>query len=392
MSAAICAIVPTRNRAKLARNAVRSLLDQDVPVEICLSDNSASPDRLRRFCAGRSGLHYLRPPAELSMPEHWDWAIRQAMEQSAATHFTVHYDRKFTKPDEIGRLAAFASSWPDRLISFPVDHIGDQPPPLRLWQPPWTGRLFSIGTARVAGLLAAGQVTDIAHALPILSNCLVPRSILQRIVDRFGDVCSSTGPDSAFMARFLALDDLYLHYDRPIGILYGSRRSNGLGYLRGKGGDFADYVKMFGGRPWLDAAPLPGVNLGQNMLYHEYELVRRLTGDRLPPLDPGSVLDDLGAQLRWVEDEKRKRNLRAVLREAGWTGGDPPPLHRRSWREVRDQMICRYHMKRHGFVPPTITGFAFLSDRRALKYALAFPRQRQEGWEHLALLRPEAAG
>jgi hypothetical protein len=31
-----------------------------------------------------------------------------------------------------------------------------------------------------------------------------------------------------------------------------------------------------------------------------------------------------------------------------------------------------------------------MSDRRALKYALAYPRQRQEGWEHLALLRPAA--
>src|SRR6202012_2141730 len=118
--------------------------------------------------------------------------------------------------------------------------------------------------------------------------------------DRFGTVCESTAPDGAFMCRFFTIGDAdYLHYDRPLGILYSSRRSNGLGYLRGKGGDFADFVKMAGDGPWPDAAPVPGMNLGNNMLYREYELVRRATGDALPPFDLPRVLEDLGRELRW---------------------------------------------------------------------------------------------
>src|SRR5436853_9283 len=253
------AVTPTRNRADLAIGAARSLLAQDVPIDIFLCDNSSSPDALGDYCRGEPRVHYLRPPSEASMPENWDFAVRSAMERSAATHFTIHYDRKISKPGFASRLAHLAGRWPDELLSFPSDFITDQPPPLRVWQPPWTGLPFSIDTRHVAGLLAQGHVSSISHALPVLSNCLVPRAMLGEVVGNFGDVCNSSGPDSAFMWRFFALRDRYIHFDRPVGIFYASHRSTGLGYLRGRGGDFADYVKTFGDKPWLDAAPIPGV-------------------------------------------------------------------------------------------------------------------------------------
>src|SRR5438105_765075 len=234
----IAAIIPTRNRAPLAIAAVQSLLAQDIALEIFVSDNSTDPEPLREFCSSEPRVRYLRPTVELSMPEHWDWAIRQAMELSSASHFTVHYDRKFSKPGSWSELAAAASKTPDVLLTFPVDSITHQPPPLRVWQTPWTGKMFTIRTARVARLVADGQVVASAHALPVLSNCIVPRAVLDAIVERFGNVCSSNAPDSAFMARFLALYGRYIHCDRAAGILYGSTRSNGLGYLGGTGGDF----------------------------------------------------------------------------------------------------------------------------------------------------------
>jgi hypothetical protein len=310
---AIAVVIPTRNRASYAIGAVRSLLDQKISLDIFVSDNSTNPDQLRDFCRGEPRVRYLRPSAELSMGEHWDWALRQAMALSPASHFAIHYDRKLSKPGVWADLAAAESKRPDLLMTFPVDFVAHHPPPLRVWQTPWTGRLFLVRTARVAELLSKGQVEAISHALPVLSNCVVPRAVLQSILERFGNLCSSTGPDIAFMIRFLALNDRYVHFDRAAGILYGSVRSNGLGYLRGSGGDYADFLKLWGDRAWLQASPVPGVAVGSNMLFHEYELVRRETGDSLPPLDLAGVLNDLGGGLRWVHDPRMKAHLRGIL-------------------------------------------------------------------------------
>ena len=38
-------------------------------------------------------------------------------------------------------------------------------------------------------------------------------------------------------------------------------------------------MQWWGDRPWLDAAPIVGLNMGQNVLFHQYELVRRVTDD-----------------------------------------------------------------------------------------------------------------
>jgi hypothetical protein len=391
MSVKIAVVIPTRNRASFAINAAHSLLDQDV--DIFISDNSTDPAELTAFARTEKRVHYLRPPStELSMPEHWDWAVRQAMERSQATHFNVHYDRKFSKAGIWREIVSAVSERAETLLTFPIDFISRHPAPLRLWQTPWTGKKFTIQTARVAKLITEGKVPFIGHAIPVLSNCVVPREVLSTIVKRFGSVCSSTAPDTAFMARFLALNDHYIHMDKAPGVLYGSERSNALGYMRGKGGDFADYQKTWGNRPWLEAAPIPGLNLGSNMLFHEYELVRRETGERLPPLDRAGVLEDLGTELRWVEDEQLKEELRQLLRSHGWNSQTPPLQRGQSWQSYLFQRICLARMRWFGATMETITSFSFRNDETALRYALRYPRARQESAGHLDLLEPVEAG
>ena len=390
LPARIAVVIPTRNRQPLAMNAVRSLLDQAPELDIILCDNSTDPEPLREYCRGRARVHYLRPPSELSMPANWDFAVRSAMEISPATHFSVHYDRKLSKPDGWAPLAELAGRIPDRLITFGADFITAFPPPLRLWQTPWTGGAYAIESAKVAHRLATGHVGRISHLLPILSNCLVPRRILERIVGHFGDLCNSTGPDSAFMWRFLALEPGYVHCDRSTGIYYASQRSTGVGYLRNEGGDFPDFMKTYGQGQWLEAAPIPGLNLGQNLLYHEHELVRRRTGERLPPLDRAAVLDDMGSFLQWIADPQLKERFRSVLRENGWSGSEPVPYPRRAWRSIGWEMLARLRMKVHGFTPPHICGFSFRSDERALDFALRYPRRAEPDRTHIELVEPEA--
>jgi hypothetical protein len=390
MTATLAAVIPTRGRTPLAINAVRSLLDQDCGVEIYISDNSSLPDEtLRAFCRTDSRVHYLRPDNDLPVAAHWDWVLRQAMERSTATHFTLHHDRKWSKRDAWCPLLAIASRRPEMLMTFGVDSVVDTPPPLRVWQTPWTGRVFTVRTNRAAALIAQARVIEIVQSLPLLVNCIVPRAILQSIITRFGNVCYSTGPDLAFLSRFLVLHDEYLHADRVPGILYAPQRSNNMGYMRGTGGDFPEFRRLFGNQPWLDAALIPGANLGLNMLFHEYELTRRVTGDRLPPLDRTACLDDLAAALRWVEDARTKESLLQLLRQQGWNGSIPEPHPARRWLSIVRQSVRMFLGERLGIAPPDVSGFAFHDDREALRYALRYPRKRQVSHAHLALLDPE---
>lgn len=382
----IAAVIPTRNRASLAMEAIRSLREQDCAVEIFVSDNSPSPDAtLRDFCRA-GGVHSLRPPREMPMPTHWDWAIREAMARSAATHFTVHYDRAVAKPRRLGAVQAMASRWPDRVITWSRDYVADTPPPLRLWQAPWTGNVYELRSERPVQLTAAGRAGAItSHALPLLSNCLTPRAVLSDVIARFGTLCDSTSPDSCFAYRFFTVRERYLHFDRALGVLHAPHRSSGLGYLRGRGGDFDDFRRQWGDRPWLDAAPIPGIDLGLNMLYHEYELVRRATGERLPPIDRGAYLDDLASGLPLIGARETRAALRRVLAEAGWKGSE---TRGRVAAFMRHKALP-FLDERFGIRVPGVSGRVFRDDRDALRHALAHPRPRSRSARHLAPLEPE---
>jgi hypothetical protein len=387
MTATIAALIPTRNRADLAIAAVRSLLDQDCPIEIFVSDNSTSSDGLRDFCLGQEQVHYLRPPAELSMPEHWDWALSQVLSRSQATHITLHYDRKVSKPREWGALRAIASRRPELLVTFSADFVTIDPPPRRLWQPPWTGKLYSVTTARTAALVAAARINDMGQALPILSNCLIPRTILIRMAQRFGDICNGTSGDAPFLCRYLTLDERYLHYDRPIGIGYAPQRSAGFGYLRGEGGDFPDYQKMWGERKWLERAPIPGINLGHNMLFHEYEIVREQTGDRLPPIDFDAYLNALGEALRHKTNAAERESLQQILESYGWSENANPAPAQSTVTKLRHLAgrVLRQLRLRSG----RSSGFSFRNDDEAIRFAIEHPLIATQHSQHLETIEAE---
>lgn len=376
MTTRLAAVIPTRNRGTLALNAVRSLLDQDCEIEIFVSDHSDSPRMEGDLHSFGKTVHALRPDRPLSVADHWDWAIREAMALSEATHFMIHHDRRVALPRSWGAIARAAHAHPDVLITAGVDAISDVPPPLRLWQAPWTGNLFSIATGRAAQVIAQGRISQSVHALPLLNNSFVPRAVLQEVIERFGDVCRGIGPDTAFMARFLTLRDRYLFADRPLGILYAPQRSSNLGSARNSGEDFAEYVRLHGQRPWLHAAPVPGVNIGSNMLFHEYETVRQATGDALPPLDRAAVLCELANGLQWIVDRGQRKAAQAVLRNHGWRGRAPV------WRQLVRPRLVQF-AARLGIV------HSFADDETALRYALAHPRARQETHEHLTVFEPQ---
>ena len=397
----IAVAIPTRNRADMAVNAIRYLRDQPgCDLRIFVSDNSSVETEVRRladFCADLDdpNVIYERAPGSLGQGASWDRAVRQALARTGASHATVHYDRKIMRPGEAASLFAAANRFPDKVVTYLTDFIAAEPPPLRLWQVPWTGKLYRLKTSRTVEVSARGDAIDLGQMLPILSNCIVPRAVVDSVVERFGTLCDSTTADSCFAYRFCALHDEFLHLDRPLSLLYGSHRSAAIGYLSGGGGDFADYRETWRGDTWLEAGAIPGLNLGYNMLFHEYEMVRRaLGGDRLPPLDRDGCLRDLGRGLSWIRDPATKARMRALLEEHGWRPETVPDgrearlsLPRRAYRHLR-QSAELLMADRFNKPPPSLSGFHFRSDEQAIRYAVKYPSRPTAGTDHLAIAEP----
>lgn len=369
-------VIPTRHRAALAISAIQSLLAQPEDVALVVSDDSSSEEHVQQLAAFCSGIDdarllYLRCSPVLPMPAHWDWALGQALARTDATHFGIQYDRKLWKPDQLHVLADACASAPDTLVSYGCDFTYPEwstyPMPSRFgaWQAPVSGRLFEIQTSRVVEMAAQGMISEMGHAFPILSNCMVPRHILKALRDRFGDFCNSSSPDAAFSFRFCAVEERYRHLDYAPVIVHSFGYSNGLSQLRGETtGTWGDFTRLWGDRPVAPAAPIPETLLGQNILFHEYNVVRSAVGDdRFPEIDRAGYLRELARGLPVIPDPARKAEMRAVLESHGWIEEPPPhrrPLYRRVLSRVRHPFVMREKM--------------FYTEEEAMTYLLKHPR------------------
>lgn len=394
MSTSIAIVIPTRNRADLAIDAIRSLLAfADSRLHVVVSNNSSEAEQVRQLAelcerAADPRLVHVRPPRSLPMAEHWDWAVHQALDRTDATHVGLHYDRRVSKP-ALHRLLDLTAQWPELAITYYLDAVYPAASRFYVHQMPWSGGLYEIRTARALQLASRGMLTDRWQAFPVLVNCVTPRSTFERIRRRFGDICTSTTPDAAFGLRLCALDERYLHFDMALGIHYAYKRSNGLAYLRGDASPvFVDFMKLFGDRPWLDAAPIPGLSLGQNIFWHEYALARRMSGEeKFPPIDIDAYLKDLARGLPAVSDPVKRAEMRDALVQHGWREEEiaaPPPPPRKTLRRRLEQLRAD-----HLYIKPIdLHEYGIAREARALQYAQKHRRAPIDENEFLAAFEP----
>jgi hypothetical protein len=367
-------VIPTRNRPELAIALIQSLLAQEHPVTIVVSDNSSAEEDVRRladFCrtTAHPRLLYIRPPETLTMPTHWDWALAQAIARTDSTHFGFQHDRKIFKAGGIARLAAVADNDPSAVVTFTCDFSLTQGAAFLPWQYPGSGRLYEIKTAPLVRKFAAGTFQDLGQALPLLSNCIVPRPVLERVRARFGNLCDSNAPDLTFLFRFFALEPSYLHLDAALNVMYAFRFSNAQGYFRrDTSGTFGDFMTLWADRPWLDAAPIPGLTLGVNVAFHEYNLVQNVVGkETLPAIEMAGYLRELACGFTYIHDERERAELRAVLLEHGWRP-EPAAKPRRLWRRMAAP-IARPLRQMLGTGPAPTRRFA--TEAESVKYLLS---------------------
>jgi glycosyltransferase involved in cell wall biosynthesis len=403
-------VIPTRNRGSIAMNAIRSVLDQQAEnIDVLVSDNSTSEsdrETLANFhasCADER-LQYIRPPESLSMTAHWEWAIQQALKSYSASHFLFLTDRMMFRSGAVNEVLRLAALYPEKIISYNLDRIVDDSRPIKIEQYPGSGRLFEVGTERLSWLFSQ----SVFHpALPRMLNCIVPRAVLTRIQQRFGNVFSSISPDFNFCCRCLELEESLLFYDRAPVFHYAMSRSNGASVTRGEmtvdNADFTANLPVDNSHRNF-ATPIPQLNTAVNAAFHEYFLFKQQTNSaRFFAVDKQKYLEANANEVSAVVDPELREQMISLLVENGYRENsvdNPAPVNvafsKRALfkfkRIVTGPVTTKAWLilaRLFAIRPPGANSFEFATLDEAINYAKDLSRGNiVKRWTHLELLRP----
>jgi hypothetical protein len=393
----IAIVVPTRNRADLAPTTIASALaGSDPRVSVLVSDNSTDSeqaDSLQAWCeaAAEERLHYVRPARPLPMSEHWQWALGRALEAPDVSHVMYLTDRLVLREEALPVVAAIIEQFPRDVITYSDDVILDYEQPVKLFERPWTGKVFRVDAAELLRSAARGIVV----ASPTMLNTVVPRAVLADIQEAYGSVFASIAPDHCFANRCLDRVDSILHCDRPLIVQRGLWRSNGFSQIRGvKNEDHADFLRELGDSGINQHTPVPALLTVTNAIYNEYEFVRQdSASSKLKPLKRHYYLGANARDVARLEDPQLQARMYALLAEHGWS----------RWMRLRCLIgvsisAAGYHWRRPQALlerlrPGDAPSPEFRSSDDALAYLLDHSRTARPAPDHLwpVMTRPGVA-
>jgi len=383
----VVVVIPTRNRAQLAMNAIRSLLDQPVDdFRILVSDNSTSQrdrDDLESFCVSLadSRLCYLRPPQPLAMPAHWEWAIEQALANYKTSHFSYLTDRMMFRNGALKEVLGLTALYPDKVISYNHDRICDDTRPVRVEQYEVTEKLLEVESQRLLRLLSEAILH---HGLPRMLNCIVPRRVFEVIHRRFGNVFTSIAPDFNFCFRCLDMEDSILFYDKSPLFHYAQDRSNGACAVRSE--PTPDTVDFEANLPVDNsirnyATPIPSLITSTNAVYNEYLIYKQETGSsRFPDVDLQKYLRANAVEISDVSDPQLRAEMHALLVKHGYhkDQNGVPDQSRAVWRARLRAVVDKLKRVTSGRARNRQLEFATLDE--AIHYARYISRGNPTTW------------
>ncbi|HMF56810.1 MAG TPA: glycosyltransferase [Pyrinomonadaceae bacterium] len=384
-------VVPTRNRADLARNAIRSVLEQrEANVRLMVSDNSTSEaeiEKLSQHCRDLKDerVTYTRPPEPLPMPQHWEWVIKQALADASVSHVGYLTDRMIFKKGALKRLQEVIAAHPTRVISYNHDMVIDWERPIYLRQEAWTGKVVGVNSAE---LIALSARADFPHCMPRMVNSVTPREIYDHLRSRYGNVFTSVAPDYCFSYRCLAQEEMIVYIDEALLIHYALDRSNGHSMARGiKTTDYTDFVANMDNGFTLPRMPLPELLTGSNVMLNEYFFVKEEShSDKFPPLDEGAYFERLANEVELFADPEEKEAAKSLLAQhraeqsSNGSGRSIPRkvIDKLRW-ETRGPATKPLWMMLAGALkikPPGDQRFGFDTIDEAFDYAERYPRKR----------------
>ncbi|HEY0730269.1 MAG TPA: hypothetical protein VGD38_19445 [Pyrinomonadaceae bacterium] len=251
------------------------------------------------------------------MPAHWDWAVHEALRTYSASHFLYLTDRMMFRKGGLRDVVGLAARYPDKVISYNADRIVDNSTPIRVEQYPASERLLAVDTLRISWLLSQAIIHP---AVPRMLNSIVPRTVLDRVQQRFGNIFASVSPDFNFCCRCLELEESSRYYDKAPLFHYALSRSNGASATRGQmTTDYADFMAKLQGDNTNWATPIPGLNTAVNYALHEYCVFKQETGsEKFFELDMQKYLQANVNESREVVDPQLRAETFSLLAANGY--------------------------------------------------------------------------
>lgn len=323
-------IIPTRNRAEFAINAINSVLNQiENDVYIIVSDNSTDEkelEKLKNFCEinAHPNLVYFRSSKSLSMTDHWNWIMMEILNNENLkniTHFMWIADRNVLVKNAVSSLKDLIKKHPDDYIRCETYCIYDFSTPVKIWNP----KDF---TEKVISIKCEDNLFDIynnvklpEYGVPINLYSVTPRSVFKNLIKKYGNVFDSTGPDTCFAFRVLAHYDGYLFYDKPISIIYEHKISNCQASTSGiKNKTINDFKSFFNkNQSIVPDAPLPQIEIAANSLINDYCFVAKETkSEKFKEINMNNYLHYLFEHIKSIQNEELKEYYLNILKEKGY--------------------------------------------------------------------------
>lgn len=253
-------VMPTRNRPELLQYSVRSALEQYFDAsefEVVVSDNS-SDDRTERVVQeiDAPNLRYARTDADLSMPDSWEFAAKQAR----GRYVTFLCDDDARPPSSLAKLADILEESPALEMVTWAHATYFHPDWPESWNrnhlvfPSFSGEIVEEASESALRRMFRFDVAG----LPKMLNSVCSREVIERVERGAGRLFLPTSPDYTFMAASLAVTRFFVYADTPIHLGGASKHSIGLSSMRGGSVATRAFYSEFGVGPeeLHPAAPL----------------------------------------------------------------------------------------------------------------------------------------
>jgi hypothetical protein len=158
--------VTVYSRREFVRDAIRSALDQTVPVKVMVVEDCGPDPTLRDFIVGEFGnrIEYIRNPRNRGLFDNWN----ACMEYCATPWISILHDDDLLRPHFVETMLALAKAAPQRALYFGqsarLEEDGKTYPPLPV---SWTNDRRDLDPIELADecfLLFPGQLLRIADA------------------------------------------------------------------------------------------------------------------------------------------------------------------------------------------------------------------------------------